>query len=950
MRSHAARRSFPLCFLVIVWFVGTAASAQPNISISGLSQVETHSGTTDFQFTVHLSGSSAETVTVDWTTSDGTAYAPEDYLAGSGTVEFSPGSTSEPVTVSVVGERLWEQDEYFNVFLSNPVNGNISTGSAYAWIENDDVRVSIAGLSQPEGSGGTTPFVLTLTKSDVYDVPVSVDWATRNGNATAPDDYAHETGTVVFAPSETERTIEISVVGDRDYEQNQCFYVDLSNPVDCGIGTATATVWIENDDVRVSIAGLSQDEGNDGTNAFVLTLTKSDVYDVPVSVDWATRNGNASAPDDYVSTSGTVVFDPGVTERTIEVSVVGDRDWEQDEYFYVDLSNPVDCSIGTGSALTWIRNDDVRISIATVYVDEGNSGTTDTAFSLTLSAAYPYEIQVDWVTADLTAVAPEDYIAASGTAVFPPGSTDPQTATVSVVGDTDWEQDEYFQVLLSNPVNASIQHGSAYGSIHNDDVRIYIGNVSLPEGDSGTTDFIFEVTLSDPYPLPVSVDWTTQDANAVAPDDYIATSGTVHFPAEETLQTVTVQVVGDLAREVDELFTVNLSNPGNASIGSGQGLGNILNDDDFPEVSIGDASHFEGNSGTSSFDLDVTLSAAYVEEVSVFYSTAEGTAETPEDYVNTSDSVVFPVGETEGVATIPVVGDHEVEDDETFQVTIFSPVNATVGDGMAVATILNDDVAGDLFVDDLSLSEGDVGLTDFVFTVSLVEANLATIQVDYATADGTAVADEDYVPAAGTLIFDPGVVEQPVTVQVIGDMLDECFEEFLVVLSNPVNATIGDDQGIGTVLTDDLLACPDADGDCYHDEACGGRDCEDTVAATYPEAPETNDTLDNQCPGDPGYGVVDEISGVCAFPNPADATEFSWPPQSLAVSYDVARSTVADFSADCVLLLATTDPYIHDPESPGAGQVLYYLVRPLSAHLGSWGQRSSGAERLFSCP
>jgi hypothetical protein len=271
-------------------------------------------------------------------------------------------------------------------------------------------------------------------------------------------------------------------------------------------------------------------------------------------------------------------------------------------------------------------------------------------------------------------------------------------------------------------------------------------------------------------------------------------------------------------------------------------------------------------------------------------------------------------------------------------------------DGNSTATILNDDLAGDLFIDNVSLSEGDAGTTDFIFTVSLAESNLATIQVDYATADGTALAGADYVPVSGIVIFDPGEIDKPVTVQVIGDTVDECFEEFSVLLSTPVNGTIGDGEGTGTILSDDVLACDDTDGDCFHDVGCGGRDCDDAVAATYPDAAEVNDALDNQCPGEHGYGVVDEICGVCGFLNPSDATELSWPAQASATSYDVARSTVGDFSSDCTLLSVTPDPYILDPTTPVAGQVLFYLVRPLAAYQGSWGQDSSGVERLFTCP
>jgi hypothetical protein len=523
------------------------------------------------------------------------------------------------------------------------------TGSTLASAQN----ISITGVSLPETHSGTTDFDFTITLSASSAMTVSVDWTTTSGNAVAPDDYIAASGTVSFPPDSTEpQIVTVSVVGDRVYEQNEYFYVQLSNPVNGTIGSGSAIAWIENDDVRISIAGVSQPEGNTGTADFILTVTKSDVYEVPVSVDWATRDGNAHAPDDYLSATGTVIFDPNETVKSVTVSVVGDRVYEQNEYFYVDLSNPVDCGIGTGTTISWIQNDDVRVSIGDVDLAEGNTGTTDYVFSLSLSGAYPFEVSVDWATANGSAVTPGDYIAASGTAVFPPGTTDPQTVTASVVGEADYEPDEYFRVLLSNPVNSSIHDGTGYGWIRNDDIRVSIADRITDEGDSGTTDFVFDVTLSAAYDLPTSVDWATADSSAVTPDDYLTASGSLDFPAGETLQTVTVQVVGDLIKESDEQFLVNLSNPMNMSIGDGQALGIITNDDSYPEITIHDAAHFEGNSGNTDFELPVTLSAPYVEEVRVYYQTVDGTAMIPDDYVYTTGGIiVFPVGVTDGVVS-----------------------------------------------------------------------------------------------------------------------------------------------------------------------------------------------------------------------------------------------------------------------------------------------------------
>jgi hypothetical protein len=227
----------------------------------------------------------------------------------------------------------------------------------------------------------------------------------------------------------------------------------------------------------------------------------------------------------------------------------------------------------------------LNVDIPTIFIDnastaEGNSGTTDLVFEVTLDAAHSAQVTIDFAAQDVSAsVADNDYVAASGTLTFAPGETS-ETVTVQVIGDTVFEANETFRVLLSNPVNASIGAGSGQGTIFNDDVRLFIGNFALAEGNSGTTDFVFDVALEGPYPLPVSVDFATRDSSAtVADNDYVAASGTLTFAPGETSEAVTVQVIGDTAFEANETFRVLLSNPVNASIGAGSGQGTIFNDD-----------------------------------------------------------------------------------------------------------------------------------------------------------------------------------------------------------------------------------------------------------------------------------------------------------------------------------------------------------------------------------
>jgi DMSO reductase family type II enzyme heme b subunit len=144
--------------------------------------------------------------------------------------------------------------------------------------------------------------------------------------------------------------------------------------------------------------------------------------------------------------------------------------------------------------------------------------------------------------------------------------------------------------------------------------------------------------------------------------------------------------------------------------------------------------------------------------------------------------------------------------------------------------------------------------------------------------------------------------------------------------------------------TDALAQCgADDDGDGVTD--CD--DCDDTNADIYPGAPEVNDGLDNQCPGDHGFGVIDETSGNSGFHNPDNRNEYSWPPQVGATLYQYVRSTQPDLSANCSIATTSGSSWI-DLEDPPPGGVFFYLNRPV-VFMGSWGQNSAWIERTLEC-
>lgn len=231
------------------------------------------------------------------------------------------------------------------------------------------------------------------------------------------------------------------------------------------------------------------------------------------------------------------------------------------------------------------------ISVNDVTVTEGDASGVTAVFAVSLSAAVGQTVTVQFATADGTATAGSDYLPVSGTLTFPPGIV-ARTVAVPVQGDVLDEDDETFTVNLSNPTGAAIADGQGVGTLADNDPLpfLFVGDCAAVEGSTGATPCDFAVLLAPVSGRTVSVAYATANGSATAGIDYTPASGTLTFPAGTTQQAVTVDVLGDVAQEADETFSLDLSSASSAVLADGQGIGTIL-DDDAPSLSMIEVSH-----------------------------------------------------------------------------------------------------------------------------------------------------------------------------------------------------------------------------------------------------------------------------------------------------------------------------------------------------------------------
>jgi len=762
------------------------------ITINDVSQAEPAAGPATMDFAVSISNPVDRDVTVTLNTTAGSATGGGiDYSdLSSITVTFvAGGALTQPVSVPITEETLVEADETFTVDLSDPrfdgaidlSRAVITDASGLGTIENDDAAVlNLDSVSQAEGDAGSTIFTFTATLTAPVAADLTAGIAVGDGTATLVDgDYSTNAALVFIPAGSLTGTFDVPVGGDVTVELDEDLTVSISSisPGSLGVSAGSdGTGTIENDDnATLSIADAQVTEGDSGTTQLVFDVTLDAPVDVDVSVNYQTQDGTATTTDsDYAATSGALTIATGDTTGQIVVDVNGDTKVELDEALTVALSNLQadgrDVTIGDSSAQGTIINDDS--SLVSIVSNDPNAAEPgdDGQFTISLSQPSDAETVVEYTVGG--AAGTGDFAVLSGSVTIPADQTS-ATIDVEVTDDSLVELAETVILTINNVggalgVSVDPAGDSATVTIADDDsASLSIGDASVVEGDSGTTELVFEVMLNADVDVPIAVDYLTANATATLADgDYVSGVGTLTFAGTVgEAQQIRITVNGDDQVEPDETLQVNLSNLRAAgrdvALADRQGVGTITNDDS-ASLSISDVTLGEGHAGVSTATFTVTLDAMVASPLLVVYSTADGTAQDAGgdgDYHGQSGTVGFLglAGEQQTIS-IEVVGDTKVELDETFFVNLTGVsdggLGVTISDSQGQATIANDDSAT-LSIDDMSQVETD-GATAFVFTVSLSVDVDTGVSIDYQTSAGTAEdgsGDGDYATTSGTLNF-----------------------------------------------------------------------------------------------------------------------------------------------------------------------------------------------------
>ncbi len=547
-------------------------------------------------------------------------------------------------------------------------------------------------------------------------------------------------------------------------------------------------------DPNLSINDVAVNEG-DGTATFTVSIDSTSSSNV--TVDYLTSGISATTGVDYTATTDTLIIPAGQSFGQIVVPIVDDLLDEGDESFIVIITNPSGANITDGQGTCTIQDNDPTPTMA-IGDASANEGAGTMSFTVSLTGLSAYPITVDYTTADGSALSTQDYTGKVNTLSIPGGQSS-GTISIAITDDTLDELDETLLVNLTGANGATISHSQATGTIlDNDDPPAL--SISDASADEGAGTMTFTVSLSATSTLDISVVVATADGSAEWGTDYQPIlNELLEFMPGELSKTVTLDLYEDDMDELDETFTVNLSSPTHATMGDGQGVGTITDNDAPPVMSIDDPNVDEA-AGTLNFTVSLFGNSAF--PITVDYITSDGSAQAGSDYSSVSDQLTIPMGQRSGTITVPIVDDLLDEPNETLIVSLNNPTNATMVDSQGEGTILDNDATPELSIDDVSVLENAGTMT---FTVSMSGLSASDVTVDFNTADVTATAGSDYTALLGTLTIISGQDSNTITIAVLNDILDEPNETFTLNLDNPVNAILADVQAIGTLIDNDVV-------------------------------------------------------------------------------------------------------------------------------------------------
>ena len=763
--------------------VGTIENDDGLVLIAEVSDAAADEGS-NLSFTVELTGNTdvagRGTVSGNYTVTHGTTSSSDFTGALSGTFSIPPTATSTTVTVAAADDAIAELAETFTLSLTSiRASGTAQvvildiqdTGTGTISASDGAVpTVTVADAEATEGSN--LSFQATLTNGPLAQA-LTVNYSVTADSTADRADFSGGAlpagGSFTIAAGSTQsQAVTIATNADSAVEVNETFTVALTGfsyavanvSVDVS-DTATGTI-IDNDGT-VLVAALNHAGTSDGgTVSFPVGLEGFAAGEV-VTVEYELTNLTTKDGDFPANAkTGSVTLTAGAAGPALNISTANNSAEERNEAFKITLTgastfNPDQTVAVEGSAVGSIASDNQpEVSISDESKTEDATGNL--TFTVTLGAAVDYQVRVAYRTEDITATAGEDYTSASGTLKFAPGETTKTIAVTTAADDNYAEPDETFQVVLADPLGASLaldsngEPDAGSGTISNDDgaapvVSLSASATTVAEGGQLTYSVSVPSSPSTPrQAIEVSYELVPANSSLTAGDDYTAPTGTVTIPASATSQTITIQTLNDDLPEAGEIFTLRLTLAKNAVLAAAasdrEAAGTITDNDEPVFVGIRAEEAMEGQGLPFTLELSRPLSEAVTVQYTVQASAAMTFDIAGFDPNAASNALVIPAGAVRRTFKAFIADDHQPQPDRSLTVTLLSAGAYTDLGSLQSATgaIHDNDRPNYLTITAGRAREGNV----VPFTARLSRPVGQAVNFSYRTKDGTATSASNY--------------------------------------------------------------------------------------------------------------------------------------------------------------------------------------------------------------
>ena len=387
------------------------------------------------------------------------------YLLGQPTasaLQPSPGQLPNGAKYSCDGCAAWDSASVPNHVYTLGALAYDERSAAGATIDNPQpsrVEFQKSQYSAGEAAGAVT---IVVTLSAPSQDPVTVTYASDDASAKTPGDYSALSGTLTFAPGQTNASFQAPLAADTLDEADETFGITLSNPTNAALGVRSATeVTILNDSaaVKPSLSIVADDPAaaEAGRDAASFTITRRGDRSVPLQVDYVLA-GTAKAGSDYTPLAGSVKIPAGAASAKFALTPIDDAAVEGAETVIVTLrANSAYQVIAPSSATATIADDDEASQVVRFYIDDpsaSEAGPEAGRFTIARDGSTAAALTV-YYTISGTATPGVDYLALAGSVTIPAGQSSVAIDLVPI-DDKMVEQTEVVVLALSPRASYSI--------------------------------------------------------------------------------------------------------------------------------------------------------------------------------------------------------------------------------------------------------------------------------------------------------------------------------------------------------------------------------------------------------------------------------------------------------------------------------------------------------------